>query len=293
MHSSSLSPAIHRRWQAVLAYIDAHPAADLRLGRLARLAACSPAHFHRRFAAWLGMPVHAYVQASRLQRAALLLAYRPRWRLIDIALGCGFAEASSFSRAFKRWAGMTPTAFRQAPCFALLPAGFPLPIGSVGEVLRVDFPATPVAVLTHLGDPAALPASLRRFIDWRSRHRLPPGQYATFNRLYTDPASVPPADFRLDLAVALPQPLPPALRTAIAEAGLVLDEIAAGPCAVQRHVGNEASLGAAIARLAGEVLAAGAPPRSYPVFLRRLTLAPEVSPQEAVTDIFVPLPDPR
>lgn len=213
--------------------------------------------------------------------------------MIDIALGCGFAEASSFSRAFKRWAGQTPTAFRRAPRFDLLPAVPALPIGAVGELQQVDFPSTPVAVLAHQGDPAGLPATLRRFIDWRLRHRLPPSQYATFNRLYADPASVPSAAFRLDIAVALPQPLPPALRTAIREAGLTLDEIAAGPCAVQRHVGNEASLGAAIARLAGEVLATGVPPRAYPVFLRRLALAPEVSPQEAVTDIFVPLPDPR
>jgi AraC family transcriptional regulator len=275
----------------VLAYIDAHSAADLRLGRLAQLAACSPAHFHRRFAAWLGMPVHAYVQASRLQRAALLLAYRPRWRLIDIALGCGFAEASSFSRAFKRWAGMTPTAFRHAPRFELLHVS-PLvwPIGEVGEVRYVDFPATPVAVLSHRGDPTGLPASLCRFIDWRIRHRLPPNRSATFNLLYADPASVPPADFRLDLAVALPQPLPPALRAAIAADGLTLSEIAAGPCAVLRHVGNEASLGAALTRLAREQLVDDAPPRPYPVFLRRLIWAPEVSPQEAVTDIYVPLP---
>lgn len=289
-----LTSAATRRWQAVLAYIDAHPGGDLRLATLARLAACSPAHFHRRFSAWLGLPVHAYIQSSRLQRAALLLAYRPRWRLIDIALGCGFAEASSFSRAFKRWAGVTPTSFRRAPLPALLlPIAAPRAAASGDEVQRVDFPATPVALLAHRGDPRSLPTTLRRFIAWRMQHGLPPSRYATFNLLYADPATVPPADFRLDLAVALPTPVPAALRQGIAEGGLCLTEIPAGPCALLRHVGDEHSLGQAIAQFASAQLGAAPPPRAYPVFLQRRSLAPEVAPHEAVTDILVPLPDCR
>jgi glycerol transport system ATP-binding protein len=42
------------------------------------------------------------------------------------------------------------------------------------DVRIVDFPATPVAIKTHLGDPACIGNTLRQFIDWRRAAGLSP-----------------------------------------------------------------------------------------------------------------------
>lgn len=48
-------------------------------------------------------------------RKALVLHYLrdERWALIDVAFMLGFSEQSAFSRAFRRWFGETPQAFRK------------------------------------------------------------------------------------------------------------------------------------------------------------------------------------
>jgi AraC-like DNA-binding protein len=38
----------------------------------------------------------------------------PSARILSIAWSLGYADASAFSRAFRRWSGMTPTEWRQA-----------------------------------------------------------------------------------------------------------------------------------------------------------------------------------
>ena len=46
--------------------------------------------------------------------SALELLRGPRVSLDDVAFLCGYADERSFSRAFKRWTGQTPIAFREA-----------------------------------------------------------------------------------------------------------------------------------------------------------------------------------
>ncbi|MFN7940180.1 MAG: AraC family transcriptional regulator [Thermoanaerobaculia bacterium] len=60
----------------------------------------------------------------RQEQAAKLLA-DPRYNLSEVAFLLGFAELSSFHRAFKRWAGTTPAEFRAAARGALPPPGGP------------------------------------------------------------------------------------------------------------------------------------------------------------------------
>lgn len=93
-------------------FIDAHPAADLTLARLANDAGLSPYHFLRTFERLTGVTPHQYVLRARLREAALRLSAEPG-KVVDIALDSGFGDVSNFNRAFRAEFGLRPRAYQQ------------------------------------------------------------------------------------------------------------------------------------------------------------------------------------
>jgi AraC-like DNA-binding protein len=92
-------------------YVESHLAEDLDVTRMAHVAALSPAHFARAFAATAGMTPFQYVMTRRLARAHELLERTDR-SVLDIALGVGFKTPSHFTSRFRREFGVTPREIR-------------------------------------------------------------------------------------------------------------------------------------------------------------------------------------
>ena len=92
-------------------YVESRLADDLDVTMMANVAALSPAHFARAFAATAGMTPFEYVITRRLARAHELLERTDRSAL-DIALGVGFKTASHFAARFRREFGVTPREIR-------------------------------------------------------------------------------------------------------------------------------------------------------------------------------------
>ncbi|MCH9682627.1 MAG: AraC family transcriptional regulator [Deltaproteobacteria bacterium] len=105
----------HRKIARVLDYLrDLAPNAapsDASLDRLAHEAELSKYHFVRQFQRSVGMTPGAYLRTLRLCHAARLLRKQPD-PIVDIAAAVGFADHPSFSRAFARHMGMTPSQYR-------------------------------------------------------------------------------------------------------------------------------------------------------------------------------------
>jgi AraC family transcriptional regulator len=101
-------------WQQkrVAAYIEEHVAGDIPLKTLAELVRLSPYHFSRSFKVSFGMPPHKYHATRRIERAKQLLANRER-SVTAIALDIGFSETSTFTAAFHRLTGQTPSRYRR------------------------------------------------------------------------------------------------------------------------------------------------------------------------------------
>jgi AraC family transcriptional regulator len=101
-------------WQQrrVIEFIEEHLEEEISLAALAKLVDLSVCHFARVFAQSFGIPPHRYHMARRMERARSLLQ-RPAPSVTQIGIQIGFREASSFTKAFRRFTGLTPTEYRR------------------------------------------------------------------------------------------------------------------------------------------------------------------------------------
>jgi AraC family transcriptional regulator len=102
-------------WQqrTVVAYIEEHLTEPISLAVLAQQARLSPYHFSRAFKQSFGVPPHRFHANQRVKRAKALLA-NPDQSVTDIGFTLGFNDASSFSAAFRKATGLSPSAYRRS-----------------------------------------------------------------------------------------------------------------------------------------------------------------------------------
>jgi AraC family transcriptional regulator len=282
------------RFRKVLGYIDCHLDDHLTIDRLSNVAAFSKYHFHRQFSELFGMSVYKYVQLTRLKRASYQLAFRDWIPIVDISLASGYENHESFSRAFKKSIGQTPSEFRAHPQWNLWNLIYqPLsdlriehmkPDKKLDNVKVILFKQTKVAVLEHRGDPNLIRDSIRKFIEWRKQNHLPPQVSDTFNILYDNPSETSPENFRLDICAST-------LRDVTNNSfGVIEKMIPGGRCAVLRYIGDDVNLGESITYLYSNWLPlSGEEPRDFPLFLQRVKFFPDVPEHEAIIDVFLPL----
>ena len=92
--------------------IRSDPFAAYDFHRIARQLEISDDHFRRIFQKKHRLTPHAYLHHQKMFRAAELLA-TTRMRIKEIVYTCKFANMMDFSRAFKRYSGMSPREYRK------------------------------------------------------------------------------------------------------------------------------------------------------------------------------------
>jgi AraC-like DNA-binding protein len=105
------SPSL-RRVAAIVRAIERNPDRSLSLTAMARAVDLSPFHFLRTFEQVTGTTPHQYVLRARLREAARRMMLGDE-KAIDVALACGFSDASRFSHAFRAEFGVSPRTFRR------------------------------------------------------------------------------------------------------------------------------------------------------------------------------------
>ena len=95
------------RIQALMQYMDAHLAEDLDIDALAELFYISKYHMMRQFRRETGLSVYQYLTQRRLLHARDLI--RSGLKATDASYRSGFRSYSSFTRAYARHFGTTPT----------------------------------------------------------------------------------------------------------------------------------------------------------------------------------------
>lgn len=97
--------------QRALDYVEGRLTEDIDYDAVARQACSSAFHFQRMFGMLCGFSLGEYIRMRRLTLAAEELTRTGR-KVIDVALQYGYDSPESFSRAFQRFHGVTPTQAR-------------------------------------------------------------------------------------------------------------------------------------------------------------------------------------
>jgi AraC family transcriptional regulator len=102
-------------WQRriVVAYVDEHLNECIHISTLAQLVRLSLFHFCRSFKRSFGMTPHRFITRRRIERAKSLLAKRVN-SVSEVGAALGFSETSSFTAAFRRATGLTPSSYQRS-----------------------------------------------------------------------------------------------------------------------------------------------------------------------------------
>jgi AraC family transcriptional regulator len=233
----------------VVARVQADLAADLRLDALAAEARLSPAHFQRAFTRTAGVSPAAYVARVRLERAAFALRVQ-RTTALGVALSVGFSNADTFTRAFRRRFGTTPSAYRRsgAARARLAPVRRDATPGAQGFSLSptrvVRLRGLRVAFVRHVGPYEDVDAAAwTRLVRWARERGVTTGWCVGIG--HDAPGVTAPADLRFDAGIVVGGPVRPG-------DGVGVQDLPGGWFASTTHVGPYATF-----------------PRAYPQIFER------------------------
>ena len=113
MLSSDEGPFDHSpRLRRVRRYVKDHLSEKIPLSDAARAAGLERRYFSTFFHRHTGIKFRDWLAILRVARAIELIRDR-NLSLEDVRIACGFGDRRTFQRTFKRWVGLTPSAFRR------------------------------------------------------------------------------------------------------------------------------------------------------------------------------------
>ena len=135
-------------------YMESHLKDDFSIEDVASHVYMSSGYFQKAFSMLCGFTVSEYIRNRRLAEAGMELLSSNE-KIIDIALMYGYDSHDSFTKAFSRFHGVTPSALRRGGCtlkaFSLLRIQFVLGGGYIMDY-RIENRNGHVEVFDQWGD---------------------------------------------------------------------------------------------------------------------------------------------
>ncbi|MFI1744561.1 AraC family transcriptional regulator [Thalassobellus sediminis] len=110
---NDIQPDYIFRINKALKFIDANLDSNLTLDKISKVALFSPFHFHRIFKAITNETLNLYITRIRIEKAASVLMRKKDVSISELSLQYGFTSNTSFTRAFKKFYGVSPSEFRK------------------------------------------------------------------------------------------------------------------------------------------------------------------------------------
>lgn len=152
------------------------------------------------------------------------------------------------------------------------------------NVTITTFPQTKVAVIHHRGPPWLEDQTARKLVTWKLEHRLlDQTRYRSYGLHYTDHRVVAPDDHRVDMCLSYDE------RVAPNPYGVEEMVIPSMRCAVARDIGSRSDNKAARFLYDIWLPNSGEKFANLPVLFHYVNVGPKVMPQEAITDVYLPI----
>lgn len=103
-----------KRINTILLFIDENLDSELSLEIVANVGFYSPFHFHRIFKSITNETLNSYITRKRIEKTASILLHQKNVSITELSLQYGFNSNSSFTRTFKKFYGISPSAFRKS-----------------------------------------------------------------------------------------------------------------------------------------------------------------------------------
>lgn len=97
--------------QKTLNHIEENLGEEIEIDTLAEIAGLSPFYYQRLFTRLVKTSVRDYIKLRRLAKSTVMLRNKEN-RIIDIAMNYGFGSHVTYTRAFTKTYGITPTEYR-------------------------------------------------------------------------------------------------------------------------------------------------------------------------------------
>ncbi|WP_040282334.1 AraC family transcriptional regulator [Psychroserpens damuponensis] len=104
-HAKSINKALD--------YIEQNLENDVSLDKVSKVAHYSPYHFHRIFKAYTNETLNQYIVRKRVEKASAILLRKKAVSISELSMQYGFTSNSSFTRAFKKFYGVSPSEFKK------------------------------------------------------------------------------------------------------------------------------------------------------------------------------------
>lgn len=212
-------PEYLKRINKVLDFIEQNLDADLSLEQLSQKAHYSPYHFHRVFSAVIGQNLNQYINRKRIERIASILLVSPDTPLKELAFKYGFNSDNSFSRAFKKHYGISPTTFKSQGKELLSKIGiepFTTPkyicdIDNIKKWLNMnaqitikELPEIQLASIMHIGEFDKMAHMYEKLMKWtHEKGKLPASGFKAITLYHDNPNVTPISKVRFSAGVTV------------------------------------------------------------------------------------------
>ena len=273
-----------RRINLVVEHINNHLDEKLSLKKLSEVSNFSEYHFHRIFKAFLHEPLATYITRVRVETAAQLIRYS-ELPIETIAYNVGYEIASSLSKSFKLFYGISPTEYRtnknlfimkkpelnpelklKAPKFIELESKQAIYIRLIGAYNELDFPKAYAKLWDYIKEQKLFSAGIEHF-----------GIY------YNDPKVTESDKLRSDVCLVIHKPAEP-------QGEIGVKEIPGGRYAVFTYQGPYSNLGVIYDTIFAEWLpSSGCELRDIPILEKYLNDPSKTEPEKLKTEIYIPI----
>ena len=206
-------------------FITQQPCDELTLEQLAEISCYSKFHFLREFHRLMGETPFAFIQRTRLERAARQLVYVRNNSITEYAYENGFSSPQAFSKCFRRHFGTTPSDYQSTNRFRVVDNQSDIELNYQGlNVLQnhwadapnrikvTNLPAQRVAYIRNLGtygENEGIRRSYRALMSWGQQKGL--GEYlqTRFGICWDNPKITQTEFCRYDACLPVPEAVEP------------------------------------------------------------------------------------